>query len=264
MKNDSLVKEILKDIANRIADESIKINGQEVKKRVAPKVIPVVFSGYSNELNDIFNELKQFKRYGFQLVIVLSKEAEKKFGKELFQKEIFPLKIYTEEDQDCCEKLIDDAEFVILMAFTQNIAAKLRFGIQDTIDTVLVWRALWEGKPVFANQQNIKTLNGKPCKNQRLAKIADENNLFLKEAGVSFFEDQGYLRCIMSLYPKISKIKDQTSNNKIEKIKKQVITEKEILEAVGKTEHICIHKDSIITPLAMDTARDKKIKITRE
>lgn len=261
MKNDSLVKEILKDIANRIADEGIKINGQEVKKRVAPKVIPVIFSGYSNELNGIFNELKQFKRYGFQLVIVLSREAEKKLGKELFQKEIFPLKIYTEEDQDCCEKLIDDAEFVILMAFTQNTAAKLRFGLQDTIDTLLIWRALWDGKPVFANQQNIKTLNEKPSKNPKLTQIAEENISFLKEAGVSFLEDQGYLRCIMSLYPKI---KDQTLNNKIEQIKKQVITEREILEAVGKTEHIYIHKDSIITPLAVDTARDKKIKITRK
>jgi ethanolamine utilization cobalamin adenosyltransferase len=57
--------------------------------------------------------------------------------------------------------------------------------------------------------------------------------------------------------------RNETSSQISEIEGKQVITEKDVLDLVGKADQIRIRKDSVITPLAKDTAKAKKIKLIK-
>ncbi|MBB6215144.1 hypothetical protein HNQ80_001233 [Anaerosolibacter carboniphilus] len=258
-----LVKEILTDITNRIHVEESKKNGQDTPFVLRKKKVCVLFTGYDEPLDQILLELKKIKRYGYQLTIVLSRDIERNVGIALFQKGVYPQEIITEEHQDQLMDLMEEMDMLLMPTPTQNVAAKLRQGIQDSIESRLLWKALWDGKPVWTDGQNMRLLNGKQSMNPALVKIVEDNIAFLKELGIRLVGDQGYMKEIIA-YSSTEMSSGAEPPNQIPKFEgKQVITEKDVLDVVGKVDRISISKDSIVTPLAKDTAKAKKIKLIR-
>jgi hypothetical protein len=258
-----LVKEILTDITNRITVEEGRKNGQDIPSVLHKKKVCVLFTGYGEPLDQVLLELKKIKRYGYQLMIVLSKEAERNMGIDFFHKGVYPQRIITEGNQEYLMTLMEEMDMLLMPTPSQNVAAKLKQGIQDSLESILLWKALWDGKPVWTDIQRMRLLNGKQSKNPVLTKIVEENILFLKESGIQFIGEQGYMKEILRFSSKESQSGDQVLNQIPEFEGKQVITEKDVLDVVGKADRIAISKESIITPLAKDTAKAKKIKLIR-
>ncbi len=259
----TLVKEILTDITNRITEEEGRKTGQNKSAAHQKKKVYVLFTGISEPRDQTLLELKKLKRYGYQLVIVLSNEVEKSVGIEFFRKGVYPQQIITEDCQENLVGLMEEMDALLMPTPTQNIAAKLRSGVQDSIESILLWKALWDGKPVWADVEKMKLLHGKQSMNPMLVKIVEDNILFLKEVGIRCIGEQDYIKEMIALSSEEMPSRNETSSQITEIEGKQVITEKDVLDLVGKAERICIPKDSIVTPLAKDTAMAKKIKLIR-
>lgn len=267
MKENSLVREILAGISDRMTTEENKGVDRGSNRSSKGKRIFVLFAGYGQDIEQTFYTLRQLKRYGYPLVVVLSKEVERKLGKEKFQRALYPQVIFTEEEKDRCLEQAAFMDLLLVLALNQPTASKLRAGLQDTIEISLIWQALWEGKPVLAREKDVTLFQGKPSKNDRLLKIAEENLVFLKEAGIRMVEDPCSLRAVAEagIYEIFDEREKREEGFHFSEnfAKRQVITEKDILAMVGKTDRIYLSPNSVVTPLARDVAKQKHIALIR-
>ncbi|QEK13165.1 hypothetical protein FQB35_13030 [Crassaminicella thermophila] len=239
MKGNALVKEVLDGIIKGLEKEEVKKRKKEISKI---NNIFMVFTGKNEEINSI----KKLKENDIDVSIILSEKTKDILEKELLKNRINQKDIYTKEDIQIIEKI----DILWVPVFTQNMAAKLRFGMQDTIDTFVIWQALWHGKKVIANKEYLQYCNGKDTKNTYLKKIVHENIQFLEKLGVKWGK---YYDCVKAL---------KSIDEKQEK--RKIITKKDILELVGKTDKYYLSKNSIITPLAKDIAKEKNILLIKD
>ncbi|MBF8983114.1 hypothetical protein IZY60_06165 [Lutibacter sp. B2] len=87
---------------------------------------------------------------------------------------------------------------------------------------------------------------------------------FIERLGVRYIEERLDVKTIEKTYmPKIVKSSVETLSP-IEDQKKRVITEKDILELVGKRNKLHFSKGSIITPLAKDCAKENNITLIKD
>ncbi|KXG75102.1 hypothetical protein [Thermotalea metallivorans] len=267
MKENSLVREILAGISDRMTIEENKGVDRGSSRSGKGRRVFVIFVGYSQDIEQTFYTLRQLKRYGYQLMIALSKEVERKLGKEKFQRALYPQVIFTEEEKDRCLEQAASMDILLVLNLNQLTVAKLRAGLQDTMETCFIWQALWEGKPVLAREKDVTLFQGKPSKNDRLLRIAEENLVFLKEAGIRMVEDPCSLKAITEagIYENfdVGEKGEQELHFSGDLKKRQVITEKDILAMVGKTNRIYLSPNSVVTPLALDTAKQKNIALIR-
>lgn len=243
MDGNALVKEVLNGIIKGIAKE---IPAQKKKEQKRKHHIFMILEGKDEEIDS----LRKFKEDDVDVSIILSKEKQERIKKDLLKNRIYLKEIYTEEN----DRFIEKMDMLWIPIFNQNMAAKLRLGIQDTIDLFAIWQALWYGKKVIANKKYLQYCNGKDTKNVYLKKIVQENIQFLEKMGVKWSNDTDFLK----------EIKGMNAYEERQKEKRKIITKKDILGLVGKTNEFYLSKDSIITPLAKDIAKEKNILIIKD
>ncbi|TCO75263.1 flavoprotein [Marinisporobacter balticus] len=279
MKDNFLVKEILNNIASNIVTrQSVQMKNRQGSVGLVNKTknILVVLTGSNNGIDEILNHLNQLKRYGYCLNIVLSKTAENIIGLDRLKKELYSVSISLEENKEQYLDLIEKSHLVLVPLLTQNTAAKLRAGIQDTMASLCIWQALWQEKMVLADTRGL-VCNGKDTKNAILNQIVEDNLSFLKKMGLKILDRKSYLVAIDTILRHEDKTLCQENQSKDvekkeqidilaineEEAKRKIITQKDIYAMVGKMNQLHIHKHTIITPLARDYAKEKNIELIR-
>ncbi|MCD8019956.1 MAG: flavoprotein [Clostridiales bacterium] len=116
----------------------------------ACKSATVLFSGALIGYADAVQSLKELKRDGWKLTVVMSKAAGEVLTEERIQNDIDPEAIFVEGAPVNGRKIIDDNQFVIIPALTINTAAKVANCISDNLLTNMISRAMATGKPIVA------------------------------------------------------------------------------------------------------------------
>lgn len=116
----------------------------------ACKQAAVLFSGALIGYADAVRSLKELKKDGWKLTVVMSKAADEVLTKEHIQNDIGPDAIYVEGAPVNGRQIIDDNQFVIVPALTINTAAKVANCISDNLLTNMISRAMATGKPIVA------------------------------------------------------------------------------------------------------------------
>lgn len=260
MSNKELIMKVLGDITTRINSQSIEPR-QNLK--VEKEKILVLFTGSNFEIDDTLKDLKKLKENGYFLTLCFSKSAEEILDVQEIRDLLRADKLYLEGDKNNYLEIVKSSDIAIMPVLTQNTLAKVAVGIQDSFISGLLWQLLWSDKKVIINQRSVLGKNDMQCENKKMLKLMNNHIESLKEFGAKFIKDHDYLSYMNSKSEKLGYQKSKPKDNESLDSKK-VITEKDVLNLIGTSKELLIDKDTIITPLAKDVVKEKKIKILRK
>lgn len=278
MKINSLTSDVLRDLSSRINGNNPEIKySQKLKEGFVSDNthLLVIFTGTDYCLNEALTELVQAKNnYGFSYDVGFSFSGAGVIGEEgmkEIERRLKPRRMFTEYDQLIFENVLNGVDGVIVPLTTQDTVSKLAFGIQDSFISTLLWQAIWRGMTVLVDFQSVRTFKGIETKNSFQAEIIQDHIEKVKRLGIKELVIGQYITRMLNGFKNanIEIEPDENENMVVEqKIKNnefpKIITEKDLIELAGNTGNITVPDGTIVTPLAIDTAKVKGIKINRK
>lgn len=245
--------------------------------------ILVVFTGSNFRLSESLRKLSRAKKHGFSYDIAFSFSGAHIMGEQGIEditRALNPGRVYTEEDQIVFDKVMKSVDGIIVPMATQDTTAKLALGIQDSFISTLLWQSLWHGKKVFMDFYSVLTYNGMTSRNPFLTEMMSDYIAKLERMGVVNLQDNDdYSKDLVERFkeedpnfeaefdskkkPLISNTVSAEKTDKEITFDKRVITENDLLNTVGNRNEIIVPINTIITPLALDTAKKQGIKVIR-
>ncbi|MCY7008548.1 flavoprotein [Fusobacterium simiae] len=229
----------LEKIIEYIVQEVIKkINSQNLIDDFSPKEkILAVINGSTNNLEQIVLELKKISK-NYDLSLVFSEVATNIIDENIFS-EFHIIKDFSIKNYD---EILNKNNIILLPLLTKNTVAKLVVGIRDNAVTNLVSKALLLEKKVIAAYDSCIVNNEVPY-----AKLINSNVERLKNYGLIFVQAKELADYMLNK-------KDFEINSLREK---NVITSNDLKDLYNKK--IIISKNTVVTTLAMERAKENKI-----
>ncbi|MDC7954459.1 flavoprotein [Fusobacterium simiae] len=229
----------LEKIIEYIVQEVIKkINSQNLIDDFSPKEkILAVINGSTNNLEQIVLELKKISK-NYDLSLVFSEAATNIIDENIFS-EFHIIKDFSIKNYD---EILNKNNIILLPLLTKNTVAKLVVGIRDNAVTNLVSKALLLEKKVIAAYDSCIVNNEVPY-----AKLINSNVERLKNYGLIFVQAKELADYMLNK-------KDFEINSLREK---NVITSNDLKDLYNKK--IIISKNTVVTTLAMERAKENKI-----
>jgi ethanolamine utilization protein len=199
----------------------------------------VILEGYIDELavlEDIKQSLAEYK-----LTLLVMKPIAVPGTYEAFGDVLYAEKLNTETD-----KLIAGFDVVILPNPSLNSISKIAHIMLDGLIPELVFSALQEGKKVLIND----ILNNKKFQRLSVPLKQEAQNLMNKLTGYGITKTD-FCNTESSL--------QDTPKGEI--ISKRVLSLRDMEDANSKDTEIILNKDTLITPLAADYIKEKKINL---
>lgn len=268
MNKNKLTMDILEKLSLRITkgaypgQENKKVeNSTIVSQLQAPKndkKLLVVFTGSNSAFEESLKEVVKLRDLGYTIDVALSESAEAMFGVDKF-KPLNPRSIFTANNKMNYLEMVQNVDAVVAPITTQNTAIKLSLGIQDSFVSMLLWQALWQGKTLFMNMDDMTTHRGLESKSKMLLQMMGSYVDKLKRLGV---KPIATLNLSSNIHGNFTS--EKNSSISLEgRVERPVITEKDILKrAAGDT--ITVPMRAIITSLAQEAAKNLDIKIVKQ
>lgn len=181
-----------------------------------------------------------------------------------------------EKNYDCAMK---DYEAVILYDLTNDILGKITAGISDTPFLSLVSQAILTGKKIYVPEEAVELYQYKQSAPKVYYSMMNEKLNFLRNCNFTFcgqgdldYEILGChekkVSCVASGSEGESRIQpssgEDTDSGKAVTLAKKVITERDIRNVYeGGADKIIVSKRAIITDLALEYARYRKISLEK-
>lgn len=248
-------------------EQLVELVTTEVMRRISgtnscPQALAIITGGTIG-LETGLGELRSLQATGLNLAIVLSEAAEKIVGIARIKKELGKHTEIVTAHSPYPKELLQQADLVLVPVLTQNTAAKLAATITDTMASYLLLSALLQNKPVLAaidaadpgNRSNVQMSKLAPA----LREALETNLVKIGTYGVQ-------LTNVAKLASEAKKllIKPCEGDLPTNPGKKKVLDAEAIRNAVLNGEKIItVPADTIVTPLALDLARDYKIEIAQ-
>lgn len=282
----NLTKDIVEELVNQVKTKSNQ-NGICLDEDFGCENnrMLVVFTGSNFRLEESLRKLSRAKQHGFSYDIAFSFSGAHIMGEEGIEritKALNPGRVYTEEDQIVFDKVMKSVDGIIVPMATQSTTTKLALGIQDSFIATLLWQSLWHGKKVFMDFYSVLTYNGMESRNPVLTEMMSDYISKLERMGVVNLQDNDdYSKDLVNRFkdedltvinesevtdvkkkPLITNVAEKIDNKQIT-FDKRVITENDLLSTVGNKKEIIVPINTIITPLAVDTAKKQGINVIR-
>ncbi len=254
----SLVEEVVKVVIEKLyKDKEIRFEKQKDSiggnKENKKKNVIVVFTGAPGLLDAVLAGLEELKRE-YSLIVAFSEAArrmkqfedvENRLGARLIEES----NIYKE---------INDADLIILPTLTQNTAAKIAWGIRDCIASEIVACGLLMNKKVIAASDSLEVKHVSSPYRVLLEEIVDR----LTKLGVKLCKACEIISLIrnnnLGSYP------GEEGDRKILSFREKLLTNEIAMKIVSQGySKILVDPSSLITPLAYDFLKDKKVEIVR-
>lgn len=275
MKKYSLTSDVIDELVHKMnKGKMVKIDSIKPRFNSSNSHILVVFTGTDYGLNERLTELINAKKnYGFSYDIGFSFSGAMVIGEKGIEeiiRSLNPRNVYYEEDQLIFEKVIAGVEGVIVPMSTQDTVSKLAFGIQDSFISTLLWQTIWKGKPVLMDFEDVKRYKGTESKSEGQNRIIERNVSELIGLGVVEVSKEDYVVGMLNEFKNANiEIENKKSSNsrKNTDIKAEIpriLTSKDLLDLVGDKKSFKVPSTTIVTPLAIDTAKEKGIEIIKE
>ncbi len=249
------------------------------KEGLPPKVdrrLLIVLTGTDNGVEELIPPLVRARGRGFRYRLALSKAAEGLLSIDSIALKLQPIALIKEGSPMDEVEALKDIDAVVVPLLTQNTAFKLCNGIQDQLIPRLLWQSLWLGIPLWMNLEGLRTYRGMAPASEAMKNMVEANVVKLKSMGIEEINDKEYMEKIfkyldskdlagasltaaLSVSSSAADLKAAVSPNN----KKSIITEGDVLKIPPQVKEIKVGGNSIVTPLAYDTARRKGIKIIK-
>lgn len=272
----NLTKDIVSQLTSKATgsyrpQNEIRIEKQEVNTPQKHHLL-VVFTGTNVGVEEAIRELVKAKNYGFTFDIAVSFTGMHVNNVDRLKSVLQPRKVFTEEDWIEFGSILENSDGIIAPMITQDTTAKLSLGIQDDFISTLLWQALWHGKPLLMDFENVVAYRGTKAHNPMLQQIMDDYVSKLQKMGVTRVHRKSYVVDMLNIfsndykkttsYDDTRKMIEEPLNR--QEIKQTIITEKDLLNMSSNTKELTIPSKTIVTPLAYDTAKELGIKIVKK
>ncbi|RKQ29249.1 flavoprotein [Oceanobacillus halophilus] len=232
----------------------------------------VVFTGGAIGFHESMEQLKKLQKNGWKLKVVLSSSAEHIVTKELIQKELSIKTVYVESENKGIQFLSQDSSILLIPTLTMNTAAKVALGISDSLATNIISKFLMEGLPIIAAEDActpehpFRLKAGRKMPSSSYINMYDEYLTRLEDFGIKLVGAEHIQKSVIHyqqtrFYEK--QVKSTTNQTVINTDKKQVITRQDVMRARENGGVLTIHSNTIVTPLAIETANSAGVKIVR-
>ena len=265
MKQYDRTREIISQLSSK-GKASISLSGS--------KHILVIFTG-TMTMEDGLKPLVRGRGQGVRYDLVFSKAAEEMMEIDKIALKFQPRKVMKESIPLTTTNLLKDIDGIVVPFLTQNTAFKLALGIQDQLIPRLLWHGLWIGKPIWMNLEGLLTYMDNKTASIALNKMIEDNIQKLKGMGIKEMSGQDYMLDILEALNlevrsnNLHKTEGGYLDTILQAEKKEVrhegriITEGDILKFSSEVKEIKLNSNSIITPLAYDTAKRRGINIIK-
>lgn len=216
----------------------------------------------NNNLNNILMKLLKLKNEGFEFHLILSNKVKELVDIEMIRLRLRPRNVYMTLEDLRNKDISKEIDIALVPTMTQNDIVKLALGIQDDISSSIMWKILWENKSLFIDLSKIISYL-ESGKNEYLKNMINEYIVKLEKMGVKRIISCNYANELIRK-TNIEHENIISENSIIDNTSKKVITEKDILKMKGDCTKIILSKNTIITPLAYDTARNRGIEIIKK
>jgi len=271
MDNEQLVQRVVAEVLRKFGMEAQPPAG---KARLFPKRALANYTGGTIGFEQSLLVLQKIQAAHVEVSVVLSTAAEKMIDLDQMKEQLgrnIPL-ITTQSPYP--GKLLREVDFVLSPVLTQNTAAKLAYTLADSLPSTLIFQGLMLGKPILAagnaadprDDWRIKMNMGNSppgfssALQQNLKKIASY--------GIELVSVEELAIASQKLIERIDrKLTDslQSENQGTSPEKKSLVDVATIKVAAGKGLHrIVIGRNSIVTPLAREVAREYGIEMVQE
>lgn len=251
MKKNSITLNVLSDITAKMKN----INNYSAEKRAL-----IVITGSNTDVIRKMREINYLREKGYELDLAFSFMSERILDTEKIILEIKPRNIYREEDIFDLEDILKQYSCLIGPNITMNTISKISSGMIDSFISTIIWSFLYDSKEVYLDYSNIRQFLGRKTENKKMESMINNNINILEEMGVKEITLGSYI-------DKIYKEKKDPGieiNNKKNPISKNRVITGSDLEKLSKNEVLTVYKGDIITPLAVDMAKDMGIIIERK
>lgn len=256
------------------AEEWLKSIVEEVLKRLQSKMkkATVLFTGGAIGFPESLQQIKRLKDDGWDLNILLSNSAVYTLTPQFIKENSGTGKVYVEKDIKELHPFYQGIGAFIVPTLTLNTAAKIALGIADTMATNLASNIIMQGIPFIAAKDSCDL--GNPLRSELglnkapkayLDRMA-EHLRALESYGIKLVDAKDLYQAVQMNVLTFSNQKNQApeSSKPIFEYKKKVLTRNDMIDAKQKGAVVKISHTTILSPLALEAAKELGVKIIQE
>ncbi len=257
------------------ADALINSIVEEVLSRLESKLkkATVVFTGGAGGFTDALEQVKLLKDDGWDLKVVLSRSAEYVLTPQFIKNKLEISEIYLEKDVKGLRQFYEGIGAFIIPTLTLNTAVKISLGIADSLTTNLASHIIMSGVPFIAAKNACdlqdpvrKQIGLNKAPGAYLAKMDDHLDN-LKQYGITLVDAKDLYKAVQErVFTFSRKTKEPLTGipKNVHVFKKKVLTRADIIQAKQNQMNLKVSHTTILSPLALETAKDYGVKIIQE
>ncbi len=253
MTKTKITSNILGNITNRL-------NGQGFSEGKGKAL--VVLNGTTMDYNRTYGFIHDLKNK-YEISLGFSFMAERLLDTNKIINEIRPAQIYREEDMLRLNAISKEYAALYGPNISINTLSKVSTGMIDSFISNLIWTFLYFGKDVYLDFNSVREYMGVKPGNKEMEKIIENYISTVIKMGAIEISTGEIQKSKVHLFGNMENISNTEKKSNKASEQKNLIVEKDI-RRLSKNQVLVIDKDTLITPLARDKARELGIKIEKK
>lgn len=256
MVKTKITSNVLENITNIVSKKGFSQNGRKAL---------VVFNGSYLEEHLRIEKILSLKKSGLDISVAFSFMGERIIDTKKIIDILRPIEIYKEEDIIDFPSIVNKHDLIIGPNITMNTLSKVSLGMIDSFIPNVIWTFLYQGKKVYLDYHSVTHFLGDTTKSGEIQNVIDNHIKSLSKMGAIEIKEDNYLEKIIIDNDR-PRIKNSIENDKNREttVSKNLITEKDMVIIAETKKSIILEKNTVITPLAKDKARELGVIIERK
>lgn len=254
------------------ADVFINSIVEEVLNRLESKMkkATVVFTGGAGGFTNALEQVRLLKEDGWELKVLLSNSAEYVLTPQYIKNKLEISELYLERDVKGLRQFYEGIGAFIIPTLTLNTAVKISLGIADSMTTNIASHIIMNGTPFIAARDAcdlhdpIRKKIGLDKTPKAYLEKMDEHLHNLESYGIKLVKANDLFHTVkenvltFSNKPKATQAEEPMD---VQYFQKKVLTRMDIIEAKQNKTNLKVSYSTILSPLALETAKEFGVKI---
>lgn len=255
MTKTNITSNILENITKRISTQGFS--------NTQGKAL-VVFNGTNMNFAKNRGFIEDMKKT-YEISIGFSFMAERLLDTKKIIDELRPAHVFREEDMLKLKEILKDYSILVGPNISMNTLSKVSTGMVDSFISNIIWSFLYFSKEVYLDFDSVREFMGERSKNEEIERIIENHISTVIKMGALEINSADILnnKLINKGIITTNAISSDDVSHKIIR-QKGLISEKDIVNLDKNQNVLIVEKNTLITPLARDKAKELGIKIEKK
>lgn len=259
MNAEAFINSIVEEVLNRLESKMKKAT--------------VVFTGGAGGFTNALEQVRLLKENGWELKVLLSNSAEYVLTPQYIKNKLDISELYLERDVKGLRQFYEGIGAFIIPTLTLNTAVKISLGIADGMTTNIASHIIMNGTPFIAARDAcdlhdpVRKKIGLDKTPKAYLEKMDEHLHNLESYGIKLVKANDLFDTVQdnvftfSNKPKATRAEEPMD---VQYFQKKVLTRMDIIDAKQNKTNLKVPYSTILSPLALETAKEFGVKIIQE